>query len=91
MILRLFKVNGQKVSAIAIQQQIIKSNLVKDAAVIPICDKQSAFCVVFYVEKNDIVFNKADMLGFLRASLPANHLPKYFIQLVILQFLKRYN
>ncbi|MTI10398.1 class I adenylate-forming enzyme family protein [Curvivirga aplysinae] len=74
-----FKVNGQKLSSLLIQQEMMKLDLFDDVAVTPHVSElygqiPKAYCVM----KKDVVFQKGHILRMLRKELPLNHLPKEF-------------
>jgi long-chain acyl-CoA synthetase len=77
-----FKVNGQKVSVIPIQQQILALGKVNDIAVIPYQHSLlGKVPIAFYVSKEDQPLNIRELILLLRKTLPGNHIPQEFIEL----------
>jgi long-chain acyl-CoA synthetase len=77
-----FKVNGQKVSVIPIQQQILALGKVRDAAVVPYQHTLlGKVPVAFYVSKSEQPLDVKALMLSLRNTLPGNHLPQRFIEL----------
>lgn len=77
-----FKVNGQKVSVIPIQQQILALGKVSDIAVIPYQHPLlGKVPIAFYVPKENEPLNIRELSLLLRKVLPGNHLPQEFIEI----------
>lgn len=72
-----FKVSGQKVSALRIQEATLETGLCEDAAVIPIDDAiLGTVPVLYYVPLCGATFTVAELLSRLRDVLPQAHLPR---------------
>jgi long-chain acyl-CoA synthetase len=77
-----FKVNGQKVSVIPIQQKILASGKVHDAAVISFQHELLGNVpIAFLVPKAAQNIDIKELKMYLRESLPKNHLPQDYIQI----------
>lgn len=77
-----FKVNGQKVSVIPIQQQILALGKISDIAVIPYQHPLlGRIPIAFYVPKENEPLDTKELTLLLRKVLPGNHLPQKFIEI----------
>lgn len=78
----IFKVNGQKVSVIPIQEQILNLGKVGDVAVVPYQHPLlGKVPIAFYVSKENQPLNTKQLILLLRQALPGNHLPQEFIEM----------
>ena len=75
-----FKVGGQKVSAIQIEKCLIKGNFFEDVAVVPVMQFDGLKPFVFAVIK-DGGFSKGNVMQYLREKLPSTHMPHQFIEI----------
>jgi acyl-coenzyme A synthetase/AMP-(fatty) acid ligase len=77
-----FKVSGQKVSAVMIQDALMSLGHFQDVAVAPGEDPMTGTVpFAYFVAKPEFEFKKGIVLRGLRKILPVNHLPQKFIEL----------
>jgi acyl-coenzyme A synthetase/AMP-(fatty) acid ligase len=78
---QVFKCAGKKVSTFPINNALRSIDAFQDSIAVPIAHDMLGHvpCVVYSLKKNAI-FNKGNALSILRKILPANHLPRNFIE-----------
>lgn len=74
-----FKVGGQKVSAIHIEKELSCGDFFKDVAVVPVMQADGLKPFVFFVPK-DSGFDRSLVMQYLRGKLPSTHMPHKFIE-----------
>lgn len=76
-----FKVNGQKVSAIVVQDALRETGMFADVAVIPLEDPALGMtpCACF-VSAPDAAFDRSAVLRAMRKALPPHFLPRKFVE-----------
>lgn len=76
-----FKVNGQKVSAVLIAEALLALDLFKDVGVQPVdLPFLGISPVAACVMKDGVKLDKSDIMSRLRKTLPANHVPQHFLE-----------
>lgn len=76
-----FKSGGEKVSCMLIQQEVMRTEMCSDAAVIPVEDAMLGKVPhVLYSLECGQTFDKRAMMKALKRTLPATHVPRFFTQ-----------
>ena len=76
-----FKSGGQKVSTLPIAAELSGYDIFEDVAVLPRDDETfGKVPCVYYVIKQGAKFSKIDIIQKIRQKLPANHVPRTFVE-----------